>query len=439
MLLSVYLLGLGLLVAILRGHGGRLLRPSVWFAAGMMIRVGPMALWGAGQWSERLASAQMFRFWTLALPVGVLLWAFLTPRFSNLAEELSDRCRGSLEPVAGQLPDSGVVFQRLTLALGGWVILTLVLYLREVPLRSTGLVAIFTNPVMAAMAREESLKLVGSPLVRYLFMWHTTVVALILAGLLIQNGSRFLSWGNGLRAILLALLLGSVMLTGARYPGGALLMVLGMVVFLKLGPGRGFLVLAAVGSLLLLLVTGLTIFREGQWQMISPALIFDYLRTSIFHRVFMVPFEIGMWTNILAQEHGLFGIAAIRPLALLAGIQPVNIPNLVGMEFFPNPLLSINAATCFLFQYQAAFGFFPGWLLSLVLACGLDFLLPAFGALRGRLLVAFLASFLVANMVLVGANFTTALLSHGIGPIAILGYLVGRWQGRQPSLSERPK
>ena len=138
-----------------------------------------------------------------------------------------------------------------------------------------------------------------------------------------------------------------------------------------------------------------------------------------------MPMETGVWTNALAQREGLFGFENIRPLAILFGETYRNISNSVGLNFVLNPYVTVSAVTCFLFDYQGSFGYWIGWCVSLVLVCSLDFFLTCFAHLRGRLLTSILAAYLVANLSLVSATFTTFLLTHGTVPLALVGLIVG--------------
>jgi hypothetical protein len=273
------------------------------------------------------------------------------------------------------------------------------------------------------MAREKSLKLLGNPVLGYAFPLYVSFVAPVLTALLaIWKPNR--PWIRIGRWLLLLPLVLSVMLTGARSPAGQLLLVLGTVFVLRRGVFRGGIVMGGAAFGGIMIAAMLTIAREGAMDRLSWASVQEY-STAITGRAFVSPFMVGMWTNLYAHEHGLLGVSNIRPMAILLGEPQVNLPNLVGLAHVPNAT-TIHADCCFLFDYQASFGLWKGWALAIMLLCTLDFLLRAFRGLRGGILVAMLAAFMVSELALTATAFTVSLVTHGMLSIATLAYLLGR-------------
>ncbi len=403
----------------------------MWFALVMITRINFMAAFAGPELDEGFRQGFTLRMLTVLFPLGIFFWVLATPGLSRVSQDLANRCRytppsATLQKHSKQTTGMEKEYQ-IALVFLLVSATTIAMYLKTVPLMSTGLVTLFTDPINSTMAREESLKLVTSPLVRYSYLWHTVVLAPLLVGLAVQARLPIFSLRNLLRIGLVIILIVSVMLTGARAPGGRLFLLMGLIALLRMGLRRGTLTFipgAAVAMVIAALISNL---REGKIEGMDIMSLYGTVSTGIFNRVFETAYETGVWANHLAQDLGNFGIASIRPLAALFGVPFIDVANLSGLTFAHNPLATINATTCFLFAYQAAFGLVPGWLLSLGLVCALDLLLPLFLDLRGRLLTAFLAAFLMANMVLVGSNFTTALLSQGILPVALLAWLSGKF------------
>ena len=162
--------------------------------------------------------------------------------------------------------------------------------------------------------------------------------------------------------------------------------------------------------------------REGYGLQLSQGAANRYLG-GVFNRIFIVPFQTGIWTNMYSAEHGLLGISNIRPLTLLVGSKFVNLPNVVGITYTSSGLASVSCNTSFIFDYQASFGIFVGWCLSGFLLASLDFFILAFRGLNGGLLVACVAAFLASALSLLSSAFTTCLVTHGIAIVALLSML----------------
>ncbi len=424
MLILLYFLTWGLLAATAVVRPACFLRPSLWCSLIMTVMIGGAAAFG-DDLAEGHPLGPAIRLGALLMPLAVLGWVGFTPFISRLADRLHAECRLTVSAFCR----FGKAERKTALLILSLVGLTLAIYLVRVPLAQTGLATIFTNPEQARAAREASFKLLDSTGLKYLFSLHLSAFAPILAGLLWLWRVRWFSGLGALRAGLLIGVILSVSLTGARGPAGILFLTLGLVYLLGRGGARGGLVLglAAAGALSLAML--LTVAREGQLANFSTDQVEEFA-LAIGGRAFVTPFVSGLWTNFYADDYGYLGVANIRPLAWLLGVQYISLPSEVAHVYAPFSPPSTLINTCFLFDCQASWGLAGGWVVAFCLLCVLDGLLYCFNRLNGRLLVSLLAAFLIAVFSLACSAFTTCLLSHGILPVAGLAWLCGRlWAG----------
>jgi hypothetical protein len=421
LLVLLYFTSLALIAALLWTRPHMVVRPSVWFCLGLAVRINGAAAFDA---VPRLAShhhPELVRLLPIVFPFAVMAWLALTPGLTRRARRLYDDCRADL-PLSQRF---GIVELSLMQRLGLVSAVVLACYFVFVPLGSTGIVAVLTDPLRAAEAREESLKLIPFAPLRYGYLWHMKFLAPVLAGLAV-----FLPLGRGPAArlakiALIALLVASVTLSGARSPAGMMMMTLAVVYLLRRGVRRGLPMLAGAAVATVVIAAVLSVLREGKGAYLSPALIGEYLTDGMFRRVFVTPWQTGVITNLYAQDYGLLGVANIRPLALLAGVEYVQLPNLVGLTYLVSRIQTVSANTSFLFDFQASFGLLGGWCAALGATAALDYLLLAFARLRGAVLVALLAAFMTAQHTLVSSSYFTCLGSHGILLIAAMAALIG--------------
>ncbi len=414
--------------AIVLSRPYEMLRPSLWFCVVMLVVIGPAAAFASPTLDRGLESASVLRLGALIFPLAIAAWIALTPGLSSTARTLyaTCRCRPAPEFDAFDKSTAGII---ACVSIG-----ILLLYLATVPLRSLGIVAVFTAPENAALARERGLKLLSSSFLKYSVLLHCAALAPVLVGLMFlwrprRVILRGLLWGVAIPVVLL-----SVGLTGARSMSARLLVVLAVVYVLRRGIIRRGIALPLAALAGILFITLLTVARSGMISELSVDLTARFMRTGVFNRLFVIPFETGVWTNLYAQEHGLLGVSGIRPLAVLAGVDYLNVPNAVAQAYARNPMPSSSANTCFLFAFQGCFGIWAGWIVSVVLLCGLDYLLHFFRGLKPVLLPAFLAALLTATLSLLSSAYTTSLLSHGILPIVALAtgiQFVSQWRVRR--------
>lgn len=309
--------------------------------------------------------------------------------------------------------------------LGFCVALITVLYLSYIPFYKTGLWAIFTDYQNAAQARENSLKLLDNIFLKYSYSFVMTVFAPLLSVLLF-NRLRYslkkkLLIKSAIDIVFLFGLLVSVSWTGARSPAAYIILVVCFSFFLKKGlPIKPFHIILTF-LLVLTLPTFLTLLREG--KALSISLFWQYLRSGILGRVFHVPMLTGLWHVHYAQNEGFIGIAGIPKLAVLFGVEPINMPNLIGITYTNSPLESVSSNTCYLFSYYSYFGWlsFPISLLGLWL---LDYSIWVYKQLSDKLLLPCVASVSLSSIFFVSGDYTTVWLSQGFGVILILSLIL---------------
>lgn len=425
MLPAIYLVVVALFGWYVLRHSYVLVRPSMWFSLVMLLEINGAAALAYIDEQVFFDQNRLFRLLAVLFPLGVMLWVHLTPRLSAQAAELFGRCRTTDRP--------GWNLSVAERQFAVWIVLAsacvLFFYCRKVPIRQSGLVAVLSQFEESALARDESLKLLESPWLRYAYLLHMAVLGPFLAAavFLWHPRERVLRW---LRLPLIAALVVSVMLTGARAPAGALLLGLAIIYLLRKGIRRGGLAIGMTASAALLIATTLTVFRQAETEVMSADVYGDFLVHGIFRRTFVVPFETGLWTNLYAEEYGLRGVQNIRPLAVLFGHDYEWLSNVVALEFAPNALESCSANTCFLFDFQASFGLVAGWGVSLMLLCLLDSVLYLFRGLSSGMLLICAGMFLLRVQSLISSSYTACLVSHGLLPVVGLA-TVYSWVGRR--------
>ena len=341
--------------------------------------------------------------------MGIIAWVLATPHLTTEATRITRRCRSvSQEPI---VPTREV--RRSILLLGVLAVFSLAGYLATIGLFNTGLWSIFFDPSASVEARERSLKMIELPIIGYLYVFFRTAVAPSLFVLCVFSISRRRPVLSTLLGGLALLCLMGVGLEGARMPIGWIILAMAFAYMLLRGIWRGALVVGLGAVLVLAMVFTISIARIGMMGEVDGAVVETY-SVSVLDRAFVAPFDTGVLANRYAEDFGLLGTSNIRPLALLQGEEWINLPNVVNRTYFPHLRESGMVNTAFLFDFQASFGVWSGWWLSLVLLGALDFLLYAFRAARGMVLVAFMATFMVSMMYLLSSAYATSLLGGGI-------------------------
>ncbi len=408
-LLWLLLLDLVLFGALIAVRPGALLRPSVFFSIFMCVTINVAAATVDKAVYGPVTTLHAIRLSALLLPLAMFIWVLATPHLTAEARSIAGRCRAA----AWSPQLLGRDEQRAIVLLSGLMLLALLGYLATVPLTSTGLWSILFDPASSVEARERSLKMLDLPLVGYLYVFFRTAVAPVLFVLCIFSIARRRPVASAIFAGLAVLCLVGVGLEGARMPIGWIILALAFAFALIRGIWRGAVVVGLAAVLVLSIVFTFTIARIGMTGELDSQ-VFETYSVSVLDRAFIAPFDTGVLANRYAEDVGGLGISNIRPLALLAGVEPVNLPNIVNRTYFPHLRESGMVNTSFVFDLQASFGIWPGWWCALALLAVLDVLLYCFRGVHGLLLVAFTAAFMTTLMNLASSAYTTVLLSGGI-------------------------
>lgn len=297
------------------------------------------------------------------------------------------------------------------------------LYFTQISFGQTGLHAILFDSANAATAREASLKLVGNPLVKYGYVFFMTAFAPLGVGLcflLMRQGynrkDALVTSGAGLG---LAALLILVSISGARSPAAKLVLALFLAYYIRKGVPLKISYIVVAIVVVLAIPTMLSILREG--RILNMSLFFDYLKGGIAHRVFIVPMKTALWHTHFVQEQGLVGIAGIRKLALLTGVDPVSLPLMIYSRYTAAPLEYGTSPTCYVFTYYSYFGI---WSLPFTIGALwlLDLVLVVYRSLSDNLLLPCVVAVSISSIMFISADFTTVLLSHGF--LVVLGAAV---------------
>ena len=300
-------------------------------------------------------------------------------------------------------------------------------YLRRVPFSVTGIYTILVDPSASAMAREESLKLVGSGFIRYGYSFMASAFAPLLSVLILEQIS--ICWYRrkwvGLLAnvVVLCGVLFAVSLTGARGFAASIILVMAFAWLLRSGFPLKPIKLVFMALLILSLPVVLTVLREGKVPDIVT--FWSYLAEGVFNRTFYGPMETGLYFTHFAQTSGLIGIAGVPKLATAFGISPLNAPNHIGLLYTFTSLQSIHMNTSFVFAYYCYFG-----LASLFFClCGLwllDLALMVYRKLSSLMLVPCIASASISSISLISTEYSTVLLTHGFVLILIVSLFIDR-------------
>ena len=290
------------------------------------------------------------------------------------------------------------------------VILCSAYYLSVVEFYDTGLYALVTGDPLYTLIRENSLKLQQSVLLKYSFtiMCSAFVPIAVASAVLLFKGSK----GMVTRVVLvgvIGILMLAASLAGTRYNLIASCLLLLFIIFYMQGMviKTRYLV---IGFSLSIMLPIMTILREGVNLDFSTLIL--YLVDNTFQRIFQVPLETGAWHMDYATNNGAVGIAGIAKLANLFGIQAINLPNVIGLNYTDTDVDSVNANTGFLFSYFAYFGWFA---LPFVVAMSvlLDVALIWIRRWRSEVLLIAMPCLTLSVLSFMSSDFTTVLLSSG--------------------------
>jgi hypothetical protein len=382
------------------------------------------------QWAATVDSAHIEEYlpnpWVFVLLVhGFSLIGFTISFFT-----VNSQARAIWRRVIDPRSVSPSARRRLVFMLAGCIGLAAGIYFSRVPFSATGLAAIFTESASATLAREKSLKLVDSVFAKYSYGFMSSAFAPLLAVLLAERLARSLKHKRliqgAMSAIAIAGILFVVSLSGARVPAAMIVLTVLLALFLMKGlPIKpAYVALAAVA--VLSLPTVFTILREGKGLSISS--FFYYLTTgAMIRRVFVVPMTSGLWHVHYGQTVGFVGVGGIPKLALLFGVEPVSVANIIGVspDYLGSSYESALASTGYVFAYYSYFG--PAsFVFSLIGLWLLDIALWFYQRLSDNLLLPCVAAVSIASVSFLSSEYTTTLLTHGFGVLLVVALILDR-------------
>lgn len=309
-------------------------------------------------------------------------------------------------------------------------IILLSIYLYYVPFYESGLYVIITEPMLAAIAREDSFKLLENPLPRYSYSLLFAVFAPLLAGVAVvrlwliskSNKKRYLDIFFSIIQIFAVAVI--MTLTGARSGLVYLLLLVVLTVTvinkLEMPVRRMFL------YLVIFIVAGimLSFLREGITLIESIPLLLEY-SGYIVKRMFYVPFDVGSWYVHHAQLEGTFGVVGFPRIAELLGMSSVNIPNLIGTKYGDYSLDTVSASAGYLFTMFS----YIGWLSILFNLLGLhliDIILMPMSRLNVALLLPLIALSYLITLKFIQSDYTVVWLTHGYGALIVMMFIVAK-------------
>jgi hypothetical protein len=326
-----------------------------------------------------------------------------------------------------RLPDLEVKARSLVLLLGA-VVLILLFYLTVVPLSRTGIYAILLDPLRATLARESSLKLLESDLLKYLFSILKAALAPMLCVLaavhFVRSVKRKKVAASLAAAYIILFTMAVVSLPGARMPAAMLVVTVLFAVFAayKMPLRPTYVLLSFILTLSLPVL--FTIFREG--QAFDFVIFFEYMKGGVLRRVFYVPMETGLWHVHYGQVWGFVGAAGIPKLAGVLAIEPLNLANLIYLKYSPYFISSGLCNTSYVFAYYTCFGI-GSLVFSFLGLWGLDLAVIVLDRLRNNaILLAASASLVTSSIWFVSTMYTTALISNGFIFILIFAVVLDR-------------
>jgi hypothetical protein len=327
-------------------------------------------------------------------------------------------------------PTSARMLRNAIVLLACYLAVFVPLYLAMMPYNATGLYALLTDPLQAGQARENSLKLIGNPLITYGYAFMASVfaplIAVLLADALSQNLKRkrlisSLSLTLGIVGVLVV-----VSLTGARSYAATILLTIVFAALLRRGFPLNPIYLGLAAISVLALPTLISILREG--RTVEWDVFWTYLNQAILGRVFYAPMLTGLMHAHYAQVTGYIGVAGIPRLATLFGMEPINVGSLIYQIYVNDGLESGLANTSYVFSYYADFGLIalPVSLIGLWI---LDAAVWVYRKISDRMLLSCVASVSVASVMFTSAEYTTVLLTGGFTVLLFVAWGVDRLSG----------
>ncbi len=375
-----------------------------------------------GNWLDYFILSQLY-------PLISVLVAVLT--FKDTAELVYSRL--ALKRMIFNTPVCCLYFAAL-------VVIT-VYYLIVVGISNTGIYAIiFGLAEQADIAREESLKMVDSSLVKYSYSLLGSAIAPVLLAMLVLRVKEVWRVRERRGTIVLGIVGSLLCFLAVSFPGhrwGPMLMIVTMFFTFQYGSGCCNVRLRNVfsmGCILLVTMALISVRREGVDFLglgLGGSLKYLFQNDNIFeieswsksnsglfwsmsYRILLDQMKSGWDYARYVYEYGYWGLQAIPKLAFLVGMDPINVANQLNNYYYPAASVKSGYYTTgFVFFYYSSFGI-GSFIPSMVFTAGLDILLLLYTYLDDGLLLPVVSVVSVSSLSLIGAEYTTSLLSHGI-------------------------
>jgi hypothetical protein len=407
-----------LLVSVLRQRH-LVLKPSLWVVAFFHIQIQWAASFNSSIIEQEMTFPWHFFCLTQLVPFVTLCLSLLTFKRSALAVWSRFSLPSVKTPVLSAAEGIFLV--------GLWATVV-VLYFTEVRFTQSGLWVLLTSKdyLLSVMAREDSLKLIGNPLVKYAYAYNANFLALFLGFFVLTAAMRYIKKGSilvfGGLLIFYSALIASTALSGARSPAAVVLMGTLIAFWLRAGAPMQPMRLAIGALLVLCIPTVFTMLR-------SPDLSWDaFVREfqgTIVQRAFFVPMYTGEVFVRYAQENGYWGVSGMPKLAELLGEEPINVPNYLANMMFTNEYVKSGLlSTSFVFSWYSNFGLGIVPLL-VILLLGIDVVVLAYSRFADSYLVPGLAAINTGCLCLTSTEFTTLFLTYGYltGLVTVFGLM----------------
>jgi len=403
---------------------------AIWRDRSLLIKPSIMAIlffhlmcqWGSVLWSGRIESILPQPWVFVLLSHGFPLIGLIVSLF--IVRKSARQLWGRMTVNSPSDPTRRMwAWAILAVCLAGFVIV----YLNYVPFRSTGLYKIFTSPLESDLARDQSMKFLANPFLRYGYSIMMAVFAPLLVVLTLQLFLMQVRRRKWLPAFFYSICLGGVLvvssLSGARaYPAYIILAIVFALLLRKGFPLNPIYLISGV-LLVLILPTVLTLLREG--KVVTAKSFIEYFRGSTYQRVVIIPMEAGLQHVEYAQTHDFFGIQAIPKLAGVLGVKPLNVPNFIGKMYSGDPQTTQTTNTSYIYAYYSYFGLiaFIPCLIGLWL---LDLSLLVYRKLSDNMLLPCIACISIATNTFSQTEYTISLFSQGFLLLLLVSWAVDR-------------
>ncbi len=364
-----------------------------------------------------------------ALFLYPLMWLVISIlSFRQIANETYLELQSFRDRIENYLP---LLFTTVV-SLSAVLILILFWYLHHVPLKETGLYALFFDQDFSVSTREKGLKLLPSNSLKYIYSFAAATICPIigiLASFIIRAGLRNLKkYGFQSVISLLAIFVCFVFLSiyGARILGAMLGITIVFANYLISRRSKMVFVIPILGLGLLMVPTCFSLFYDAAHR--SQGLVLNYL--NMLERAFVRPFIDSVWYldhYFLHGPVGLFG--ALPKIAPFFGEEPINLLQLVGLNY-THSIKSVSANTPFMILYLSSLG---PWILFplLVIPVILDSLILLVRNLPPPYKTAAIAGVGIAATNLSGTFFTTILFTYGALTIPLFLLMMAAFLARK--------